>query len=827
MKHKDKRKIGNEPSIVLDELRLNVAKLKTSNIFIFYYCIILLGVLGSFGFIYITFPIDFFPIVSILFTLIICAVFTYLFTAKEHHNITFIVSLFLLFLIAGIFNRSFTNGILHTMKCVLGTYYQNGASFRILVPAPVISDQEIMASCTFVAIWLMAVLSLLMSWLLISRRSIAIASFTTAPFLFAPLIFTITPNVISVGMILLFFIFLLFASPSISVYKKFTKNRKGFAISSVASAHPISFTIMPIFLVMCLLLSVIFPAGAYNRPQIFSDIRQLIDRGVNSTNISSMLRAATGGDLDTSDLSSSGNISFKNEPVLSVTYSNMGLVGSRSYLYGFIGSTYTGSSWDELEPEAKKRIKKFFNPVDYNAQHFKNLVYYNFEKTLEEEPKNYTITVSNNGADPRRIYAPYGLANDKRRLQDMEFADESYLVSTNKTFGTSSYSLNAVALSGEDWYMSLNDKVLKYLNEEYPFLNASDYDSNGDPLYYRNFLNDSQVATVQTFELYSNIVDKYYLQLPEDTEDVLKKYLKDRNLSLSDYENRYAFALDVVMAVQKENEYTLSPGTTPEGEDFATYFLLENHKGYCKHFATAVTALLRAGGVPARYVEGFTVSKDDFAEHSSTAEVLDSAAHAWVEIYIDGTGWVPLEATPAAAFSSQIPRSHEPTQSSQPPSSQEPLSSKEPSSSIKPAESSSAKPSKKIANTQGENSPVLPIAITVGVLLLTAAAFAVNRAVRVSIRKKRCNDSDKNKAAIELYLYATRLLEFMNSQLKTDEKIDDELLSIAQKAKFSSHTITDKELKIMLDGVQQYERKIKTGLPFIKILKCKYIDILL
>lgn len=826
MKHKDKRKTGDEPSIVLDELKLNVAKLKTSNIFIFYYCIILLGVLGSFGFIYITFPIYLFPIVTILSTLIICAVFTYLFTAKEHHNITFIVSLFLLFIIAGIFNRIFTNGILHTMKCILGTYYQSGASFRILIPAPVISDQEVMISCTFVAIWLMAVLSLLMSWLLISRRSIAIASFTTAPFLFAPLIFTITPNIISVGMILLFFIFLLFASPSISVYKKFTKNRKGFAISSVASAHPISFTIMPIFLVLCLLLSVIFPAGAYSRPQIFSDIRQLIDRGVNSTNISSMLRAATGGDLDTSDLSSSGNISFKNEPVLSVTYSNMRLVGARNYLYGFIGSTYTGSSWDELEPDAKKRIDKFFKPVDYNAQNFKNLVYYNFEKALEEGPKNYTITVSNNGADPRRIYAPYGLANDKRRLQDMEFADESYLISTNKTFGTSNYSLNAVALSGEDLYMSLNDRVLKYLNEEYPFLNASDYDSNGDPLYYQNFLDDSQVATVQTFELYNNIVDKYYLQLPEDTEAVFKKYLKDRNLSLSNYDNRYSFAFDVIKAVQKENEYTLSPGTMPEGEDFATYFLLENHKGYCKHFATATVALLRAGGVPARYVEGFTVSKDDFAAHSSTAEVLDSAAHAWVEIYVDGTGWVPIEATPAAAFPTQTPRSQNPTQSHQP-SSPNSSSNKEPSSSSKPAESSSAKHSSKDSNAQGENSPILPIAITVGVLLLTAAAFAVNRAVRVSIRKKRCKDSDKNKAAIELYLYASRLLEFLNSQLKTDKEIDDELLSIAQKAKFSSHTITDEELKIMRDGVQQYERKIKTSLPFIKILKCKYIDILL
>ena len=57
------------------------------------------------------------------------------------------------------------------------------------------------------------------------------------------------------------------------------------------------------------------------------------------------------------------------------------------------------------------------------------------------------------------------------------------------------------------------------------------------------------------------------------------------------------------------------------------YFLTENKKGYCMHFASAGVLLLRAAGVPARYVEGYVVNEGDITPETWLA-VPDSQAHA-------------------------------------------------------------------------------------------------------------------------------------------------------------------------------------------------------
>ncbi len=90
--------------------------------------------------------------------------------------------------------------------------------------------------------------------------------------------------------------------------------------------------------------------------------------------------------------------------------------------------------------------------------------------------------------------------------------------------------------------------------------------------------------------------------------------------------------------------YTLDGGYPDAGEDFVSWFLLEEKKGYCSYFASAMAVLCRINGIPARYVEGYFVS----AEEDGETIVTGRNAHAWVEVYLNGLGWTPFDPTARA-----------------------------------------------------------------------------------------------------------------------------------------------------------------------------------
>ncbi len=105
--------------------------------------------------------------------------------------------------------------------------------------------------------------------------------------------------------------------------------------------------------------------------------------------------------------------------------------------------------------------------------------------------------------------------------------------------------------------------------------------------------------------------------------------------------------------LQNNYSYTLSPGKIPDGQDFFEYFLSESKEGYCSYFATAATLMFRAYGIPARYVEGYAIPFDRVIRSTYepnkeryVVEVKDSDAHAWTQIYLNGIGWINIDATP-------------------------------------------------------------------------------------------------------------------------------------------------------------------------------------
>lgn len=90
--------------------------------------------------------------------------------------------------------------------------------------------------------------------------------------------------------------------------------------------------------------------------------------------------------------------------------------------------------------------------------------------------------------------------------------------------------------------------------------------------------------------------------------------------------------------------YTTSPAKLEEDKDVVDSFLFQSKKGYCSYFASAAAILCRCAGVPSRYVEGIVVDYED--ETDGWYPVLGKSAHAWIQVYIQGFGWLDMDATP-------------------------------------------------------------------------------------------------------------------------------------------------------------------------------------
>jgi len=111
-----------------------------------------------------------------------------------------------------------------------------------------------------------------------------------------------------------------------------------------------------------------------------------------------------------------------------------------------------------------------------------------------------------------------------------------------------------------------------------------------------------------------------------------------------------------------EFKYTNEPDLSRKiSGDFVDSFLFEMKEGYCDYFSTSLVVMTRSLGIPARWVKGYTTGakagprsdqmssyamQEEMQREEGTYYVSNADAHSWAEVYIDGFGWVPFEATP-------------------------------------------------------------------------------------------------------------------------------------------------------------------------------------
>lgn len=128
-----------------------------------------------------------------------------------------------------------------------------------------------------------------------------------------------------------------------------------------------------------------------------------------------------------------------------------------------------------------------------------------------------------------------------------------------------------------------------------------------------------------------------YLAVPENVEVFLRYYGQDAGISKSDPD----LVEKIASCIQHSAKYNLNFRQFPEDSDMVIYFLLDAKEGICQHFAAAATMMYRTYGIPARYTVGYM----ETGKAHEWVDMNASRGHAWVEIYLDDVGWVPVEVT--------------------------------------------------------------------------------------------------------------------------------------------------------------------------------------
>ena len=106
----------------------------------------------------------------------------------------------------------------------------------------------------------------------------------------------------------------------------------------------------------------------------------------------------------------------------------------------------------------------------------------------------------------------------------------------------------------------------------------------------------------------------------------------------------------VLLHIRRGFTYTLAPGTygdEAEGRYAIDEFWLDRKQGFCEHFSTAFVVVMRALDIPARIVTGYQGADPELQDGYHV--VRNSYAHAWVEVWLEGRGWVRVDPTAAVA----------------------------------------------------------------------------------------------------------------------------------------------------------------------------------
>ena len=279
------------------------------------------------------------------------------------------------------------------------------------------------------------------------------------------------------------------------------------------------------------------------------------------------------------------------------------------YLRGFTGDTFTGSGW--TAPETQTLMEN--GALLYWLHRCGFYPQTQLSAAADAMPQTaQSVFVENTGACRAYCYTPYALRTVGGSTLT-ETTLESSTLPAPGAWGASSYRFEMLAepetaLRAALEYYSAEPDAEDYLSEE-----------------------GSYRALVRELDL--SISDEALRQLKPLLDECCAAYGAAETLTAAQAQDCALIFLDRYV-IGRETEAELPLDTLAKGTEYQT--------------ATLAALALRYYGVPARYAEGFVLTKAAADRANAGEAILLTAAdaHAWTEVYQDGIGWVPMELTP-------------------------------------------------------------------------------------------------------------------------------------------------------------------------------------
>lgn len=285
------------------------------------------------------------------------------------------------------------------------------------------------------------------------------------------------------------------------------------------------------------------------------------------------------------------------------------------YLRGFVGGTYTGTSWQPVDPDNYQGEyegmlqwleKENFSPLSqYDT--YEELT----RKEQKQRPVRTKVTVKNTGAYRKYMYLPATVSNWPKSGKEKK----DWQVEAGGIFGASEYDFTMVS-------------------------KAPDATAAGAAEWLTNPQEEKENTYVQAESVYHAFAESAYEQVDPEQETLInEQFFTD---TPADEMNFQEVTTQIRQVLRMQTHLNPTPATLPEGEDYLTWFLTEEKEGNAVAYATAAVLAYRVAGYPARYVEGYHLAEQEKNE----AVLTSSDAHAWVEVYVSGEGWLPVEVVP-------------------------------------------------------------------------------------------------------------------------------------------------------------------------------------